>query len=189
MRFWHWFQWATQYGYGNDYGYVQVSTRDPAGEWSAWVNVSPQLQLSSGVWSESQVDLTPYAGQTIRVGFLHVGTANPSSSRGWYIDDVRIPGAVCSSGLALDYAEGQLNITATNGTTEPGTWSLSVAQRDRLSSVRSEPIDVTDPPVQTVVSVPIRRPSGEIGVLSRINIPGKGIRCSAWQTVDTSRTP
>jgi len=89
LRFNHWFSYSSC-----DYGQVQVQTYDSATQtWSGWFNEGSVIQNSSG-WSQKDVDLTAYSGQTVRIAFFH--SANASSygcggtSLGWYIDDVVI---------------------------------------------------------------------------------------------------
>jgi hypothetical protein len=68
-----------------------------------WVQISQNggafqdlIQVTGGPWTawhESAIDLSPYAGSTIRVRF-HFDTldARYNGFRGWYVDDVRIGG-------------------------------------------------------------------------------------------------
>jgi bacillopeptidase F (M6 metalloprotease family) len=88
LRFWHWFAiW------GGDRGFVEVQEVGT----SAWVQISPDYSNSSGAWTYPLLDLSAYAGKTIRVGF-HIyddgGTqyyGGPATiSSGWYIDDVTL---------------------------------------------------------------------------------------------------
>ena len=90
LRFWNWFNYSSY-----DSGQVQISVQDDAtGEWGAWVNEGGAVSSYSGGWSLKDVDLTDYAGQTIRIGFLHVADRNQyghaSEGPGWFIDDIQI---------------------------------------------------------------------------------------------------
>lgn len=63
-----------------------------------WQTISPTYTTtSSGVWTRPSVDLSGYAGQSVKVGFLfsavdvNDGFGNqPETSAGWYIDEVRL---------------------------------------------------------------------------------------------------
>jgi hypothetical protein len=80
--FWNWFSYPL---YGS--GQVQVSVSDSGtSTWSAWTAVDTAVSGSSSIWSLKAVDLTAYAGQRIRVAFLHNGEV--SVSTGWYIDSI-----------------------------------------------------------------------------------------------------
>src|ERR1017187_9510436 len=86
LRFWHW--WSFSCG---DYGQVHISTNNGV----TWINLSGQYTAtSSGVWANPQaLDLTPYAGQTVRLGFYFYATSsgcNYTVSSGWYVDDVLV---------------------------------------------------------------------------------------------------
>ncbi|MBN1610213.1 MAG: choice-of-anchor J domain-containing protein, partial [Polyangiaceae bacterium] len=79
LRFWNWFQHGS-YSSGS----VQVSTWDAeTSTWSAWTAVGAGVSGSSGAWSRKAADLTPYAGQRARIGFLH-DVGNPGA--GWFLD-------------------------------------------------------------------------------------------------------
>jgi hypothetical protein len=86
LRFHHWWSFAC-----GDYGQVQISTNNGV----TWINLSGQYTAtSSGVWANPQaLDLTPYAGQTVRLGFYFYATSsgcNYTVSSGWYVDDVLV---------------------------------------------------------------------------------------------------
>jgi hypothetical protein len=90
LRFWHWFSYAE-----SDQGYVQVSVYS-GGTWGTWENVGPTIEGSSLVWSFCDRDLTPYAGERVRIAFYHTAL-HPylgAESTGWYIDDVVITAAI-----------------------------------------------------------------------------------------------
>ena len=65
LEFWHWFDYGLC-----DSGVVQYQERNPDGTWSAWANASYPAQNQSD-WSREGVNLTPYAGKTIRLAFFH----------------------------------------------------------------------------------------------------------------------
>ena len=94
LRFWHW--WSFSH---NDYGQVYIATNNGTG----WTVLSPRYGQGSpvnyhsdGRWTQAWLDLTPYAGQTVRLGYYFVsdnGSQNGSPvdvSAGWYVDEVTI---------------------------------------------------------------------------------------------------
>ena len=88
LRFQNWLSYSS-----HDSGQVQISVWDGTA-WGDWENVGVAVTYVSGGWSLKDVDLTTYAGQRVRLGFLHHATRSPSykasESKGWYIDDIEI---------------------------------------------------------------------------------------------------
>ncbi len=90
LRFFHWFSF-----YGGDSGQVEISVEN--GEWTGLASFVD----ASSTWSPYIIDLTPYAGQQVRIGFkLADDGANsgypsysPYISSGWYIDDFYVLGS------------------------------------------------------------------------------------------------
>ena len=90
LRFWHWYSFNR-----GDEGKVQIKVGT-----NAWQTISTTYATTSGgVWSRPSIDLTAYAGQTVRVGFLFTATDaydgsgivnQPETSTGWYIDEVKL---------------------------------------------------------------------------------------------------
>ncbi|QTM97927.1 S8 family serine peptidase [Sediminibacillus dalangtanensis] len=79
LQFKSWFNLENNY----DYGHVVVST-----DMESW----DQLQEFNGTtegWTDTEVDLSEYAGQNVFVGF-HVDTDLSVVREGWYIDDVAL---------------------------------------------------------------------------------------------------
>ena len=91
LRFWHW--WSIS---SNDFGKVQISTDDGV----TWQDLSGQYTAdSSGQWTRAVLDLSAYAGQSVRIGFYFEAHGNSCYSGtswctnvgpGWYIDEVMI---------------------------------------------------------------------------------------------------
>ena len=112
LRFWHWFS------YPDDSGQVQISILDDAtGVWSAWINVGGAVSKGSGGWSVKDVELTAYAGQTIRIGFHHV-VDGYYESHGWFIDDIQIVKKVPV--FTGDFEMGWVDWSASNGVWQIG---------------------------------------------------------------------
>jgi bacillopeptidase F (M6 metalloprotease family) len=81
LRFWQWN--AIENGY--DQGVVQISVNS-----GPWVTASQtEIDGSSVVWTNSMIDLTEYAGLSIRVGFF-ITSDGTGTGAGWYIDDVAL---------------------------------------------------------------------------------------------------
>ena len=80
VKFWHWFDMGS-----GDWGDVQIST-----DGINWETVtSPVFDGSSTGWTQVCVDISAYAGSTVRIGFRFVSDY-PYSGAGWYIDDVSV---------------------------------------------------------------------------------------------------
>ena len=90
LRFQQWFSYA-----GGDWGEVHISVWDAAsGTWGNWANLGTVAANTSG-WSQGDVDMTAYAGETVRVAFFHIASrpccsSSNYESTGWYIDDITI---------------------------------------------------------------------------------------------------
>ncbi|MCL4787210.1 MAG: hypothetical protein KJ070_10510 [Verrucomicrobia bacterium] len=85
LRFWHWWSFAC-----GDYGQVQISTNNGA----SWLGLSGGYSAdSSGRWSRGWLDLTAYAGMTVRLGlYFHSQSAGCGGTvgAGWYVDELTI---------------------------------------------------------------------------------------------------
>ncbi len=84
LRFWHWWSFGAA-----DFGQVQVS----ADSGVTWKTLSPQYAAdSSGQWTRTTLDLSAYAGQTVRLGFYFESHSSTwgGVGPGWYIDQVEI---------------------------------------------------------------------------------------------------
>jgi hypothetical protein len=123
LRYWQWFSYS---GGGNcDVGYVQISVKDEAtGVWSNWANIGRGITHTS-TWSQDGVDLTGYAGSTVRIAFYHTATTStyPSncsaSSYGWYLDEVQIIKKLPE--FTGDFEQGWVDWSADRGVWQIGT--------------------------------------------------------------------
>jgi hypothetical protein len=79
LQFMEWFEIESGY----DYGYVEVTTDDGAN----WSTLS--TRDGSSEWRETELDLTPYAGEDILLSFRFSSDYNINYT-GWFIDDVKI---------------------------------------------------------------------------------------------------
>ncbi len=93
LRYWEWFAYAA-----NDNGFVEISEliNQTTGEWSAFTRVDPgnHVYSVSNVWSRKDLDLTAYAGKTIKIAFHHQSRTDQFGrayvSAGWFIDDITL---------------------------------------------------------------------------------------------------
>ena len=114
LRFWQWFSYSS-----GDSGQVQLSVWDPVGQaWGAWTAVGNSIVNISGGWSQMAIDLTAYAGETVRLGFLH-SADNFSSSTGWYLDDIQL--VAFTPALSGDFETGWGDWSADRGVWQVGT--------------------------------------------------------------------
>ena len=87
LRFQQWFSYST-----GDFGQVQISVWNAAtSTWGDWINAGTTVADSSPGWSLKDVELTDYAGETVRIAFFHsADSSGITVNGGWYIDNVRI---------------------------------------------------------------------------------------------------
>ena len=80
LVFWHKYQLETDF----DFGYVEISAEE--GVWQA-----AKLATYTGIsdWKREQIDLTAFAGQTVKIRFRLV-TDKTIHWDGWYIDDLTV---------------------------------------------------------------------------------------------------
>lgn len=89
LRFWE------KYSYnGLDHGEVQLS-QWAGGNWTDWAPLeTPTSEYYSSGWSKVAIDITGYAGKSVRIAFHHTAashnTYETGESTGWHIDDVEI---------------------------------------------------------------------------------------------------
>jgi len=89
LRFQHWFALEPI----DDGIVVQVQEQSAPGVWGAWTDLNYYVQNAGGVWSRTMIDLSAYAGKTVRIGFLlDNGRFGPvfGAGPGWYLDDVEV---------------------------------------------------------------------------------------------------
>lgn len=85
LRFEHWFSFGAA-----DSGVVQVSTDNGC----TWASVGTGFVGSSAICTSTVIDMSPFAGQTVLIGFYcsthnnNGGSADPG--RGWYLDNIRL---------------------------------------------------------------------------------------------------
>src|SRR6185503_7327187 len=84
LRFWHWFNFSCA-----DYGQIEIRSSD-----APWQTLTNYSSNSGGEWTEPEINLSAYAGQSAQIGFQlvsqHAGFCGSDVGPGWYIDDVFI---------------------------------------------------------------------------------------------------
>lgn len=116
LRFWNWFAFGND-GFGRSTtAEVQISVLQADGTFGSWVTVTDSVVGQSAVWSIKDADLSAYAGETVRIGFLING--NGGSGPGWYIDDIEI--VAKAPELTPDFEGGWGDWSASRGVWEIG---------------------------------------------------------------------
>ncbi|MBA4150766.1 MAG: S8 family serine peptidase [Verrucomicrobia bacterium] len=85
LKFWHSYDFTERSELDIiEFGSVQISTNNG----SAWIELATLFEFSDG-WEEVEIDLTPYAGRVVRIGFYYGLFSLDNVSRpGWLIDDI-----------------------------------------------------------------------------------------------------
>ncbi|AGZ42660.1 immune inhibitor A domain-containing protein [Actinoplanes friuliensis] len=98
-------KYATEEGY--DYGYVTVSMDGGrtytaiAGDSTVAAPLGQAINGDSAGFQPRTYDLSAYAGKKVLLGFRYV-TDSAIDEGGWWIDDIKVGGAVVSDGATLD---------------------------------------------------------------------------------------
>ena len=129
LKFWQWFSYDTSGDIGR--GYIDVSVWDGA-SWGAWTTVFDHYDAGSSGWQYagtnfSAIDLSPYAGKRIRIGFYHAGRSYAAA--GWYLDEVRVAVEAKPADLPLNQTVTFESFTTTNWqgwSASNGVWNIGV---------------------------------------------------------------
>lgn len=124
LKYWHWYSFITTNGVAVDSGKVQIQV----GGSGTWVDLSGQYHNNSGGWTQTSLDLSAYAGQSVQVAFYfeshsYAGNTNTVSS-GWYIDDITLvtrPIATLVPNVPESFENGQRDWNVDNGVWQVGT--------------------------------------------------------------------
>ncbi|MGD8312773.1 MAG: choice-of-anchor J domain-containing protein, partial [Gammaproteobacteria bacterium] len=117
LRFWQWFSY---YPGGGDNGQVWIDVWDAVTEtWGGWTQLGSNIRETSGGWSQLAVELTAYAGETVRFQFGHIDNNDGLNRSGWYIDDITLVSGVPVFGG--DFEGGWGDWWADNGVWQVGT--------------------------------------------------------------------
>ena len=84
--------------FGTNFSYTYITNTTVTASASNWQLVSPYIKglgsasVSSGGWTNSAVDLSAFAGQTLQLAFhFQSGPIGWGNAPGWYVDDLRLP--------------------------------------------------------------------------------------------------
>ena len=114
LKFWHWFL-INEIVHGNDQGYIQIST-----DGVTWQSIGGPYSGWSPVWTQVCVDISGYAGSSVRIGFYFISNWT-AEDRGWYVDDISIEKGVVTFNNPEDFEGGVGDWSADNGLWEVGT--------------------------------------------------------------------
>jgi hypothetical protein len=119
---------------GYDYAYTVVST-DGGRTYTPLANANtvdgplgPALNGDAD-WGTQTFDLTPYAGQTVLLGFRYVSDGGVNDG-GWYVDDVRVGGTLVSDGSSTAAFRSPTQIRPT----EVANWHVRLVGLDTAKS-------------------------------------------------------
>ena len=82
LSFCHWYSFGA-----GDFGKVQIEIDES----DIWEDLSElYINSSDGIWTQTYLDLSAYAGMSVRVAFFfHSDSSSDTVSTGWYIDDLQ----------------------------------------------------------------------------------------------------
>jgi bacillopeptidase F (M6 metalloprotease family) len=123
LRFWHWFSFA-EHQFGVDEGRIYIEEQTGPRAWSAATLLTGYAGYSGAVWTRPSVDLSAYAGKTVRISFSLINGPYADTSVGWYIDDVSI--AVVLANDIAPFADGFEN-GLRHWWAHNGTWQVGAA--------------------------------------------------------------
>ena len=109
-----------------------------------------------------------------------------ASSAGFFVGANMSIASVCLLKDTLSYnaTSGVLTMTFTVGTPVAATWNGWLTYQNKLVSLWSQGLPLTEPPVSKTMTHALAK-SGTVGVLSTLTTPTGGITCSSWQTINT----
>jgi hypothetical protein len=155
LRFWHNYDFTPRSEEGDilEQGGVYVTTNNGA----VWIPLR-QFDLSSGGWEEIELDLTPYLGQVVRLGWAYAllsmdAVAHP----GWLVDDVSVTVINVERGTIIvtnNLAQARFQLTGPLEQSGAG-WSLALtnAPPGRYAlAYEPVPFYLTPPPQTNVLS-------------------------------------
>jgi len=117
--------------FGTNYIYSYTTNTTVVSSQSSWTQLSPTYKnaTSGGLWTNTSVDLSAYAGQVVHVAF-HFTSGGLSTAPGWYVDDINLIGApqLAVPGTQTIYAGQSLTVTnyATNSILPNAIYSFAV---------------------------------------------------------------
>ncbi len=139
----------------------------------------PNANILYGVDSATDqlITIDPATGLGSAVGPLGFGLVNAIA---W------IP--TCTVDQTLTYSGGTLTLDYSLGTSTPGMWKVFLSANGTTFPVINFNLPVAvDPAVPVSIPVPNFPSLGVVGSLTTLTIPGVGIGCSDWDTINTGQ--
>ncbi|MEW6747343.1 MAG: hypothetical protein AB1486_31820 [Planctomycetota bacterium] len=115
LRFWYWETVHLDTWDGTDQAYAQVLESG-----GSWVSVSSQMRAVSPLWTCGGVNLTSFAGKTVKIGF-HASSGGRYNDLGWYVDDIMIVKGNANLRNPENFENGDGDWYVTNG-----MWQIGV---------------------------------------------------------------
>jgi hypothetical protein len=101
VTFWCWYDIEDSASTRNDFAFFEISLNDGA----TWLRVRT-YSGNSGGWVQETVDLSPYAGQSIRMRFRYY-TSHQDLEEGFYVDDIEVTGLLVYDWATLSSSIGE----------------------------------------------------------------------------------
>ena len=115
FKFWYWFNIFKSNAYGTDESWIQISVNG-----GNWQPLAGPISGWSAVWSNGYVDLSAFAGSTVRMAFYFTSDTD-YPSEGMYIDDISIEVSPPIINNPEDFETGIGDWSSDNGIWELGT--------------------------------------------------------------------
>jgi len=168
VQFWAWYVYN-----GYDDVFLQVQTRNWDSTWSDWSYV-PDGQLGgandgyphASPWSLIAKELTQYAGQTIKLGFYHIGSAPQGPNLGCYLDDVSVTVGVPTASFPQTFEGGWEGWHTDGGVWQVGTPTVGPPSAHAGTHCAGTILDANLPnwaALSKLVSPTVRLPAVEAG--------------------------
>ncbi|MFO1501925.1 MAG: hypothetical protein U1G07_26710 [Verrucomicrobiota bacterium] len=112
LRFWHWYNFNC-----GDRGQVQVRVGS-----NDWQTLATYDGYSGGIWTYAALDLSPYAGKTLQLGFSFSSTSincGGTIAPGWYLDELVIVTGETVLANPMDFEASDF---WSNWSSDGGTW-------------------------------------------------------------------
>jgi bacillopeptidase F (M6 metalloprotease family) len=113
---WHWFQ---------RYNSADTFVIEIMGDAATWEPLHTIVSLNSTNWTRVLIELTPYHGQTVRIGF-HFTSNSSGESNGWFIDDFDVFAGIPAWLSPDNFETSDWSPTALQGgwSTDQGSWEI-----------------------------------------------------------------
>jgi len=112
FRYWYWYETA----FSSHFAHVQI--RVDGGDWQDFSDHRLHQARGGGDWAQRLLDLRPYAGRHVQIGF-RLRTTTSSRAAGMYIDDVALETGPMSFEASVGFEDGFGDWSA-----EGGVWQI-----------------------------------------------------------------